>query len=67
MHIEGNDPITENPPAYLPLKILGRDESHNCKSLVFQGLKNFNPSVGREWYKKIYRTLNTHTDKSTTT
>jgi len=54
MHIEGNDPITENPPAYLPLKILGRDESHNCKSLVFQGLKNFNPSVGREWYQKKY-------------
>jgi hypothetical protein len=50
MPIEENGPITETPPAQLPLKILGRDESH--KSLVFQGLTNFNPSVGKEWYKK---------------
>ena len=68
MHIEGNVPITENPPAQLALKILGRDESHNYKSLVYQGLTIVNPSVGKEWYKKkIHRNINTHTDKSKTT
>ena len=58
MSVEGNGPITENPPAYLPLKILGRYESHNYKSLALQRLTNVNPSVGKEWYKKkVHRTL----------
>jgi hypothetical protein len=57
MLIEGNGPISENPPAHLPLKILGRDENHNYKSLVFQRLTTVNPSVGKEWYKKIHRKL----------
>jgi len=54
MPVEQNGPIAENPLAHLPLKILGRYESHDYKSLVFQGLTNVNPSVGKEWYKKIY-------------
>jgi len=52
MPVEGKGPITENPPAHLRLKILGRYESHNYKSLVLQGLTNVNPRVGKEWYKK---------------
>ena len=48
MPMEENGPIIENPPANLSLKIFGRYESHNYKSLVFQGLTNVNPSVGNE-------------------
>jgi hypothetical protein len=59
MPMKENGPITENTPTHLPLKILVRYESHNYKSLVFQGLTNVNPSVRKEWYqkKKTHRKL----------